>query len=114
MKFTLKVEGRDLGKCATCSNRSSVGTERGTRHYCTAWAFKGSNGPPIPLRNDPVTECTEYHEKGKPGLLEMQNHAWLIDTDRLTKKIGFVKPSKRSHAQGEALERQMEALPEYD
>ena len=42
----------------------------------------------------PVTFCTGYVSRNHPSLMEMEDTAWILGSDRRSKEIGFVKSSR--------------------
>ncbi len=42
----------------------------------------------------PVTFCTGYVNRNHPSILEMEETAWVLRSDRKTRQIGFVQPRK--------------------
>ena len=41
-----------------------------------------------------VTSCTQYSDRSRPSLYDMEDLAWILRTDKKTKTIGFVRPSE--------------------
>ena len=44
-----------------------------------------------------VHSCTEYEDRSQPKLRDYENMAWLLRTDSLRKKVGFVAPGTGEH-----------------
>ena len=41
----------------------------------------------------PVTQCSDYSDRRLPQLREMEEIAWVLRTDALRKRVGFVRSS---------------------
>ena len=44
-----------------------------------------------------VHSCTEYESRNEPKLRDYESMAWLLRTDSLRKKVGFVAPGTKEH-----------------
>lgn len=85
VQFSMK--GTEKALCATCRNALRMTDDRGdVRTICHV-----SN--PIWITRC-VVRCSDYDEVGRMQLYEMKAVAWRLETDKKTRKIGFVPPSE--------------------
>ena len=87
MKFTLQPNKIDVGLCSDCKNATVYVPKRGNPTvHCTAMRAKYIPGG--------VTDCNVYTEKGVMEMWEMRELAWVLETTKRGKLIGFKPPSK--------------------
>ena len=73
--------------CLTCryAHHSQSALSGKERILCTAMS------PAMPL-NEPVARCSSYLDRSRPSLIDMQEIAWSLQTDKVGRSIGFLSP----------------------
>jgi hypothetical protein len=46
------------------------------------------------MLREPMAECSSYDDSRRPEMYQMEQIAWIVRTDKKTKRIGFVSPEE--------------------
>lgn len=95
----IKVQDKQNGLCANCRYSTIIKSDSGAKVFCSQLP-QGHRELHMA-----ITDCNQYNFKGMPSLWDMQQTAWILESDEKKKQIGFVTNAewRKSHKHQEVL-----------
>lgn len=77
--------------CVTCRHAQIVKGQRADESITLCGGGKGMESWRVRMH---VSSCTDYDDKSRPPLWEMEKIAWRFSVDRASKRAGFMNPKE--------------------